>query len=904
MKIKKINIKISILFLVAITLLSNAYSSWPGADSSAFVHIYEDPNLDNDLAGDAAGEFNYNVPNLANEDYYAGFYITWNDIVSSLEVYKLIPNVEYVELCQDANYCNEGQCEWLCDKYTTIYQDETGNWVGKFGSIYPSDHDNKYSSLRYGRYTPDETQEACANAGKHWFGVGGSQNCCDGATEQFTADPNALCYNGAVYSCEISILGQIQPSGAFTASTNYYMCTDEGPWYSCTPPSISGNTLQSGKECCGSTASVTISSGGSCYIPDVSTAEQFSESCAKAVLNDPSADTTDIFLGPTYINRCCGDNPTLDNGYTTTNNKYVCTASPRKWVQKDLDGDGFATAQFAPAGAVDCDDNNNRVYPGAPEICDDLDNNCNGAEDETCRPISIMFFKNKSASLPVRDKFRSCNLTSFNQSQLDKLFYHPPPPKPNLTNHPLCTNLGSWYCNFNLNWENASRYNKSQPVNTKKINANLIAADFPPLSQVSCCPRNYCFNGTAGGCVVPYVNPKKAPIFKTFGQTGYRCNSAGNWTLVSVKRDYLGNDTGYCNVNTQCYANSNCFNNKQWFNFNAVDRLCINGNWTTRTKYIAAALLNYTNQTSITEFVLYCDKVNNALGIEPATFFSPELRINYDVRNLTSGLTAPYYLDSNRYLGLKHGATDTDGYCGSKPCVNNFCVLKYKLSGSTAVRTIAATSLNKSLNISSYKLYEYFGFKQKDNKTGNIKVEKLTTGNNITRIYSSGESGTLYYAKDLQVIFYTIDDPVNPSLSKVSLGEKILYFARHPIISLSSFIRGLFTSPQPISDILNKVQDFDRIYFAKKDNKIIVGIHEIKYNNVTKKVQPFIAINYTGFNDNVCNAIRNVNTTNVPTRRLLNCTSTTNSQYVFGTSEDFADIDNVWPDLTAKIRIS
>ena len=45
-------------------------------------------------------------------------------------------------------------------------------------------------------------------------------------------------------------------------------------------------------------------------------------------------------------------------------------------VENDLDGDGYSVAQG------DCDDNNANVYPGALELCDQVDNNCNGGIDE------------------------------------------------------------------------------------------------------------------------------------------------------------------------------------------------------------------------------------------------------------------------------------------------------------------------------------------------------------------------------------------------------------------------------------------------------------------------------------------------------------------------------------------
>ena len=47
----------------------------------------------------------------------------------------------------------------------------------------------------------------------------------------------------------------------------------------------------------------------------------------------------------------------------------------------DRDGDGYSVC--APGGgATDCDDHDPAIYPGAPELCDAKDNNCNQQTDE------------------------------------------------------------------------------------------------------------------------------------------------------------------------------------------------------------------------------------------------------------------------------------------------------------------------------------------------------------------------------------------------------------------------------------------------------------------------------------------------------------------------------------------
>ncbi|NLJ29541.1 MAG: DUF2778 domain-containing protein [Deltaproteobacteria bacterium] len=63
-----------------------------------------------------------------------------------------------------------------------------------------------------------------------------------------------------------------------------------------------------------------------------------------------------------------------------------CNEEPDEGLSEDADGDGHYAPGSCRTPCEDCDDNDPHTYPGAPEICDGRDNDCDQAIDESdCR---------------------------------------------------------------------------------------------------------------------------------------------------------------------------------------------------------------------------------------------------------------------------------------------------------------------------------------------------------------------------------------------------------------------------------------------------------------------------------------------------------------------------------------
>ena len=399
-----------------------------------------------------------------------------------------------------------------------------------------------------------------------------------------------------------------------------------------------------------------------------------------------------------------------------------------------------------------------------------------------------------------------------------------------IENHGYCFTdpSKSYFCNFNEKWEPAEGIDRGRLSTTPVEGAEVPSG---------CCGINDCWDGS--NCI---LNQKFNPLAKPLDNK-YLCID-GNWKPANLKcTPDTTVCTGYCPDDSQCLIStfslngSSCINSSEYVN----DNYCDNGNWSSRTKYLALDLLSLRSGN----FVMFCDTKDNAL-------------------NTLKYLTPTKELVSNVLTNLQS---------------NLFCVIK------TGDKVIFGTTINK--DIESLPLPAI----------GLLGISGCATGLiDDGKYHPCDTSNKVWYNKRMKSIIYSQVPVLLPDTADASLFMTLIY---NPIMDIINSIKSLISVPPYDESYLSSIKRFDKLFMSRENGKSIIGTVDgktlrnavIRYSGFSSDICNF-AGNYNQAKKDAASGISCSK-------------GAENEYYVLiqGSKLTTLNPDLIWPDMTAKLRL-
>ena len=397
-----------------------------------------------------------------------------------------------------------------------------------------------------------------------------------------------------------------------------------------------------------------------------------------------------------------------------------------------------------------------------------------------------------------------------------------------------------------------------------------------PRAAAACCPENYCWNGYA--CSAPMT------AFTTISEDAgngknYRC-IGGQWTFQEQKTDWVNDEAGFCNEDTDCYVLSSrkggdpannasnfyqgnyptCINSGEYI----FDNYCNEGQWTSRTKFLASQLLEKVGEN--TDHTLYCTDFRDVFT-----------NLNDDQLGKLEGvdvsLSTPDFGEEQAVVCFPQVSSGEGRRLISdqeNTCINNACVVK------VGQNTAFATTLNKKLD-------------DPNSFTGALGRSTPTCSG--TDDFQDCQDG-LFYNERLRAVWFSKDN-FNPN---PGVFQQIVELFRS-ILEKEGQLTG--------ENFFSKVENFREIYSFKQSDKRVLGLKEqLSRRNET------LLVEFENFDTPVCEYFQ-------PSRlnraafelellqqasgmQIITCQEENGIQRVEATM----DADFLWPHLTAKLRTS
>ncbi|MBW2993486.1 hypothetical protein KY317_02840, partial [Candidatus Woesearchaeota archaeon] len=396
-----------------------------------------------------------------------------------------------------------------------------------------------------------------------------------------------------------------------------------------------------------------------------------------------------------------------------------------------------------------------------------------------------------------------------------------------------CEAYGDYFCDAD-GWSDEDSGNV--PSSLRGI-VSSVPEDIPATQPTSCCSETTCWNGTE--CIGGFYN---------LSGNIYGCIS-GEWKPAELKWDWDNKEYDFCPVE-QCLYTTNgesiCINDADYIQ----DHYCNNGDWTTRTRMIALALLDV--EAISTDFTLYCDHYTKALA-------------DYDIPSVEKYLKG----DETRGYADKSCFADKDA-----DCVNNFCVLKYTDAGGP--KTAFGVSLNKEIDDADYSFLDAIG-KERD--------------------YCDDLSGTgPYFRCNAKDVWYNTDsNMIIYAKEKIEISGQQTVFGQ-----ISEFFTNIFkiivgwvpTVPAGSAvdlSLIENVIDYNTLYLQKQGGREVTALMEDTADGV------LITVVYDNFDSPVCDAVERL-ARHEPYQQ-TECNLTDEGYIIYSNAPE------IWQELTSKIRI-